>query len=67
MRLLFSTLFSDVPVSTAEIIANAMIGNTKYIAEAPQRVGYTNSGAMETAMRRETGNTLRQIREENQN
>ena len=35
-------------------------------AEIAQRVGYTNSGAMETAMRRETGKTLRQIREENQ-
>lgn len=36
-------------------------------AEIAQRVGYTNSGAMETAMRRETGKTLRMIREENQN
>ena len=36
-------------------------------AEIAQRVGYTNSGAMATAMRRETGKTLRMIREENQN
>ena len=34
--------------------------------EIAQQVGYTNSGAMETAIRRETGKTLRKIREENQ-
>ena len=36
------------------------------VAEIAQRVGYTNGGAMATAMRRETGKNLRDIRRENQ-
>ncbi len=35
-------------------------------SEIAQRVGYTNSGAMATAIRRETGKNLRDIRRENQ-